>query len=174
MILKRTMTLVVVMAVLLFTQSAFAEWEFHPGELMEIIQDGEVQEQGLIDPQAAFKVVPLQVYTHAASGYPGIPLGWWYLNQQFYETVLLAVYGSGNYTAKITVTDVKTGMSESYKYPQTSITEGYQWLTYGPTMIGPLPGQPTPLPRVFNIKYTYKVGTTAKSVSCNITIMPTP
>jgi hypothetical protein len=160
MLMKRIITLIVVMAVLLLTQSAFAEWEFHPGELMEIIRDEEVQDQGLIEPQAAFKVVPLQVYTHSSSVYPGTPAAWWYLNQSFYETVLLAVYGSGNYIAKITVTDLITGISESFKYPQTSITEGYQWLTYGPTMVSPIPGQPAPLPRVFQIKYSYKVGTT--------------
>jgi hypothetical protein len=169
-IMKRAMALVVVMAVLLFSQLAFAEWEFHPGELTEIIWEGEVQDQGLADQQlaaAGLRIVPLQAYTHPTPNYDDAAVAWWNLDQPFYETVLVAVYGSGDYSTKVTVTDVKTGISRSYRLGQDSIAEGYQYLTYGPTEIsGPTSG----LPRVFKVTYSYKVGTVTKSVFYKFTL----
>jgi len=170
--MKRVMTLIVVMSVLLFSQLAFAEWELHPGELAEIIWGGDVQDQGLADEQpaaaaAGLKIVPLQAYTHPTSNYDDAAVAWWNLDQPFYETVLLAVYGSGDYSTKVTVTDVKTGISKSYRLGQDSIAEGYQWLTYGPTEVsGPTSG----LPRVFKVTYSYKVGTVTKSVFYKFTL----
>lgn len=167
-IMKRATSLIVVMVVLLFSQLAFAEWEFHPGELTAITREGEVQDQELIFPQAAgLKIVPLQVYTHPTQNYPDDAQAWWHLDQPFYETVLLAVYGSGSYSTKVTITDVKTGRSTSYSLGKSDITSGYQWLTYGPTEVS---GDPSKLPRLFNIKYSYKVGTTVKTVSCKFTL----
>jgi hypothetical protein len=159
--MKRVMSLIVVMAVLLFSQLAFAEWEFHPGEVTEMIWGGEDQDQGIV-AAAGLKIIPLQAYTHPTSNYDDAAVAWWNLNQPFYETVLLAVYGSGFYSTKVTVTDVKTGVSKSYRLGQNSISGGYQYITYGPTEIsGPSVG----LPRSYKVTYSYKVGTITKSVS---------
>ena len=50
--MKRVLTLIVVMSIFLFSQLAFAEWEFHPGELT-VVWEGEAQDQGLADEQPA-------------------------------------------------------------------------------------------------------------------------
>ena len=167
--MKRAMTVIVVMSVLLFSQLALAEWEFQPGEIT-VIRGGEVQDQGLVDQQlaaAGLRIVPLQAYTHPTPNYDDAAVAWWNLDQPFYETVLVAVYGSGDYSTKVTVTDVKTGISRSYRLGQDSIAEGYQYLTYGPTEIsGPTSG----LPRVFKVTYSYKVGTVTKSVFYKFTL----
>ena len=61
--MKQGAALVMVLAVLLFSQSALAEIEFQPGELMAM---DEIEDQGLPSgPLAASPtIVPLQIYTH--------------------------------------------------------------------------------------------------------------
>jgi hypothetical protein len=161
------MTLIVVMAVLLFSQLALAEVEFQPGELT-VIWGGGVQDQGLPDQQlaaAGLKIVPLQAYTHPTSNISEAAMPWWNLDQEFYTTVVLPVYGSGDFSSTLTITDVKTGKSTKIRYGSESITEGFYWFTYGPSSLS---GDPSRLPRIFNLTYSYKVGTTVKSVSTKI------
>ena len=90
---------------------------------------------------------------------------WWNLEQEFYTTVALRVYGSGSFSSWLTVTDVKTGTSAKFRYGPESITEGDYWFTYGPDSLS---GDPSKLPRTFNLTYSYNVGTVVKSVSTKI------
>ena len=169
-VMKRAMTLVVVMSVLLFSQLTFAEWEFHPGKLT-MFRVGDVHDQGLSDQQLAaggLKIVPLQAYTHPTMNIDEHAAPWWNLEQDFYATVALRVYGSGSFSSSLTVTDVKTGKSVKFGYGSESITEGEYWFTYGPDS---LEGDPSRLPRTFNLKYSYKVGTVVKSVSTKIMLV---
>jgi len=165
--MKRAMTLIAVMVVLLCSQLAFAEWEFHPGELT-LISESQVQDQGLPDQQpvaAGLKIVPLQVYTHPTLNIDEHAQPWWNLEQEYYTTVALRVYGSGSFSSTLTVTDVKTGKSIKIRYGSESITEGFYWFTYGPDSWS---GNPSKLPRVFKLTYSYKVGLTVTSVSMKI------
>jgi hypothetical protein len=169
--MKRAMTLMVMMTVLLFSQVALADWEFHPGEFT-VIRGGEVQDQGLADQQpaaAGLKIVPLQVYTHRTMNIDEHAQPWWNLEQPYYVTVALRVYGSGTFSSSLTVTDVKTGVSQKIKYGSETITEGFYWFTYGPDSWS---GDPSQLPRTFILKYSYKVGITVKSVSTKIMLIP--
>ena len=166
--MKRGMTLIVLTAVLLFSQLAFAEWKFHPGELAEI-REGEVLDQGFAYPQATrLKIVPLQAYTHPTVNIDERAQPWWNLEQEYYTTVALRVYGSGDFSSMLKITDVKTGKSIKIKYGSDSITEGFYLFTYGPDSWS---GDPSRLPRTFNLKYSYKVGTTVKTVSTKIMLI---
>jgi hypothetical protein len=169
--MKRAMTLIVVMSVLLFSQLALAEWKFQPGELTEI-WGGEVQDQGLADQQlaaAGLRIVPLQVYTHYTSNINEAAVPWWHLDQEFYATVALRIYGSGDYSSSLTITDVKTGKSVKFRYGSESITEeGFSWWTYGPMSVS---GDASKLPRTFKLTYSYKVGTIVTSVSTKIMLI---
>jgi len=168
--MRRAMTLIVVMSVLLFSQLAFAEWEFHPGELT-VVWEGEAQDQGLADEQpaaaAALKIVPLQAYTHPTLNYDDAALPCWNLDQDYYATVALRAYGSGDVSSTLTITDVKTGTSANIRYGSRSVIEGINWLTFGPSSWS---GNPSKLPRTFILKYSIKVGTIVKSVSTKIII----
>jgi hypothetical protein len=169
--MKRAMTLIVMMSVLLFSQAALAELEFQPGPLTAI-RGSEVKDQGLADQQpaaAALKIVPLQVYTHPTLNIDEHAQPWLNLDQEYYVTVALRVYGSGTFSSSLTVTDVKTGVSQKFKYPSESITEGDYWFTYGPDSWS---GESSLLPRTFILKYSYKVGITVKSVSTKIMLVP--
>ena len=169
--MKRAMTLIVVMSVFLFSQLAFAEWEFHPGELT-VIRGGEAQDQKLADQQvtaAGLKIVPLQVYTHPTSEFNQGAVPWVILDQEFYATVALRLYGTGDYSSSLTVTDVKTGKSIKFRYGRESITEeGFRWWTYGPMEVS---GDESKLPRTFQLTYSYKVGTKVKSVSTKMMLI---
>ena len=168
-IMRRAMTLIVVMSVLLFSQLAFAEWEFHPGELT-VIWEGEAQDQGLADEQpaaAGLKIVPLQAYTHPTLNYDDAALPCWNLDQDYYATVALRAYGSGDVSPTLTITDVKTGTSAKIRYGSRPVVEGINWLTFGPSSWS---GDPSKLPRTFILKYSIKVGTIVKSVSTKIII----
>ena len=136
--MKRVMTVIVVMSVLLFSQLALAQWEFHPGELTGI-QESDIQHQGITDQElaaaAGFRIVPLQIYSHPTLNIDEHAQPWWNLEQEFYTTVALRVYGSGSFSSSLTVTDVKTGVSAKFRYGSESITEGDYWLTYGPDSV---------------------------------------
>jgi len=174
--MKRVMTLTVVMSVLLFSQLALAEWEFQPGTLM-VIRGGEAQGQQLPHQQvtvAGLKIVPLQAYTHPTSDPSQMAVPWVVLDQEFYATVALRIDGTGDYSSSLTVTDVKTGKSVKFRMGRESITEeGFRWWTYGPMEVSPLDGNvdPSKLPRTFQLTYSYKVGTTVKSVSTKIMLI---
>jgi hypothetical protein len=165
--MKRAMTLIVVMAVLLFTQLALAEVEFRPGELT-LIWGGEVQDQGLTDQQlaaAGLKIVPLQAYTHLTSNLDERTQAWVLLDEEFYKTATFRAYNSGDLKVKIKITDVKTGKSIKYDYGTIPITEGFWWFSVGPSSFsGPSVG----LPRIFQITFILKVGIISKSVSTKI------
>jgi hypothetical protein len=169
--MKRAMTLIVVMSVLLFSQLALAEWEFQPGTLVAI-RGGEAQDQGNTDQElaaaAGFRIVPLQVWTHPTMNIDEHAQPWWNLEQDYYATVALRVYGSGSFSSSLTVTDVKTGKSIKFRYGPESITEGDYWLTYGPDSVS---GDPSRLPRTFSLKYSYKVGTVVKSITTKIMLI---
>ncbi len=169
--MKRVMTVIVVMSVLLFSQLALAEWEFQPGELT-VIRGGEVQDQGILDQQlaaaAGLRIVPLQAWTHPTMNIDEHAQPWWNLDQEYYTTVALRVYGSGSFSSSLTITDVKTGISRKIGYGSESITEGDYWLTYGPDSVS---GDPSKLPRTFNLNYSYKVGTVVKSISTKIMLI---
>ncbi len=165
--MKRIMTLIVVMGVLLFSQLASAEWEFHPGEFT-VIWGNEVQDQGLPDQElaaAVFKIIPLQIYTYRTQDINKIPWPWFNLDQEFDTAVSFRIYGSGDFSSKLTITDIKTGTSKTVKMGQESITEGQYWYYYrASSFSGPTSG----LPRQFKLTYSYKVGTIVKSVSTKI------
>ena len=169
--MQRVMTVIVVMSVLLFSQLALAEWKFQPGELT-VIRGGEVQDQGIADQEVAaaagFRIVPLQVYSHPTMNIDEHAQPWWNLEQEYYTTVALRVYGSGSFSSTLTVTDVKTGEKTIIKYGSESITEGDCWLTYGPDSWS---GDSSKLPRTFNLKYSYKIGTVVKSISTKIMLI---
>ena len=133
-----------------------------------MIRGGEVQDQGLADQQlaaAGLKTVPLQVYTHPTSNIDEHAVPWWNLDQEYHTTVALRVYGSGDYSSSLTITDVKTGKSTKIRYGTRSITEGFNWLPYGADSWS---GDPSKLPRTFQLTYSYKVGLTVKTVSTKI------
>ncbi len=169
--MKRAMSVIVVMSVLLFSQVALAEWEFHPGEIT-VIPGGEVQDQRIGDqelaPAAGFRIVPLQVFTHPTMNIDEHANPWWNLEKEYYTTVALRVYGSGSFSSTLTVTDVKTGKTTIIRYGSESITAGDYWLTYGPDSWS---GDPSKLPRTFNLKYSYKIGTVVTGIATKIMLI---
>lgn len=169
--MKRVMSLIVVMAVLLFSQLAFAEWEFQPGEFTEI-WEGEVQDQGLPDQElnaAGLKIIPLQGYTHLTSAINEAALPWLHLGEYFYTTVVFTAYGIGEFKETLTITDVKTGISKTIKYaPSSPPFPGNWWFTRGHDGFT---DDPSKLPRVFKLTHSFKVGTIVKSVSYKIMLV---
>lgn len=164
--MKRAMTLIVVMAVLLFSQLALAEVEFQVGEPV-LTEVGEVQDQGVAVAAAVFKIVPLQAFTIRISDQ--LPWAWWLLDEEFLFRALFTARGSGTYYTRIKVTDVPTGQSIRFPKEGPYVTSGGTLTqTSTPLSVGPLPGVPTPLPRQFILTYEFKVGTTWKGVSTKI------
>jgi hypothetical protein len=161
------MILVVAIAALLIPQILLAELEFRynrPG----LADDEELLDQGPSDdslPAAILKLYPLQVYTHPTVNWAEVPVPWWNLDQDFYETVAFIADGSGDYKVTATVTDVKTGTSHTFPHGTKSAVNGLNYLTLGPTSIS---GSQSNLPRVFKLTYSLKVGTSVKSVSTKI------
>ena len=163
-IMRRAMTLIVVMSVLLFSQLAFAQLQFRVGEPV-VTEVGEVQDQAVA--AAVFKIVPLQAFTIRISDQ--LPWAWWLLDEEFLFRALFTASGSGTYYTRIKVTDVKTGVF--FRFPKEgpySISAGTLTQTSTPLSVGPLSGVPTPLPRQFILTYEFKVGTTWKGVSTKI------
>jgi len=164
--MKRAMTLFVVMAVLLFSQLAIAEVEFKFGELTEIIQEGGAQNQGLIYPQAAgLRIVPLMVWT--STGFYQPPEAYWAPGENFFIGSWFCVYGSGTGTLIVTITDVKTGRIVNKIKQEQEFSEDLMGIGFGPSAFI---GTPSTLPRKYNIKFSFKVGTTVKSVSTNVMV----
>lgn len=162
--MKRAMTLIAVMAVLLFSQLALAEVEFRVGEPV-LTEVGQVQDQAVA--AAVFKIVPLQAFTIRISDQS--PWAWWLLDEEFLFRALFTASGSGTYYTRIKVTDVPTGLSIRFpKEGPYSTSGGTLTQTSTPLSVGPLPGVPTPLPRQFILTYEFKVGTTWKGVSTKI------
>ncbi len=159
--MKRVMILIVAMVAILFSQSALAQIRFHVGEPLITTVD-EVQDEGVA--AAAFKIIPLQVYT-VNSG--GSPWAWWHLNDQFYLRALFTVYGAGTYYTRVKVTDAKTGLF--FRYPKEGPFVALEGVTQ---LITSTPfdaeGDPSALPRQFIFTYEFKVGTIWKGVSTKV------
>jgi hypothetical protein len=166
-VMKRTVTLIVVTVVLLFSQWALAEVEFQLGEPLVFRVDG-VQDQGLPDQElaaAGLKIVPLQALTHV--DFTNIrPYPWLAVNEEFCMSVFFRVYGSGYGTVIITVTDTKTGKSGKYKTTRL-FEENIVGLGWGPDAFI---SAPSALPRRYDIKFSFKVGTIVKSVDTYVLI----
>jgi hypothetical protein len=135
--MKRTMILVVVMSVLLFSQLAFAQ---------------------------TLKINPLQAYT--THTYDEVPYAWWQLNaipsQEYYLRALFTATNSGTYYTRIKVTDVKTGYFIRFpKEGPFSTSTGFWMQTSTPISAEPLSGVDPRLPRRIKLTYEFKVvGTT--------------
>lgn len=165
--MKRAMTLIAVMAVLLFSQLALAEVQFQLGELTEIIREGEVQDQGLIYPQAAgLRIVPLMVWTHRDFT-DKTPWAYWVPDQNFCISTWFRVYGSGIGTVIVTITDVKTGRIVNKIKTEHDFYDALIGIGFGPSAFI---GAPSKLPRQFNIKFSFKVGTIVESVSTKVIV----
>ena len=114
-IMRRAMTLIVVMSVLLFSQVALAEVEFQIGEPV-LTKVDEVQHQEVT--ATVFKIVPLQA---VATDSGGLPKPWWHLDEVYYLSAQFTVYGTGTFYARVKVTDVKTGAFITF--PKTAYEE---------------------------------------------------
>ena len=164
--MKRAMTLIVVIVVLLFSQLAIAEVEFKFGELTEIIQEGGAQNQGFIYPQAAgLRIVPLMVWTSTDIYQP--PDAFWAPNESFFIGSWFRVYGSGTGTIIVTITDVKTGRIVNKIKFEEEFFGDLIGIGVGPSAFI---GTPSTLTRKYNIKFSFKVGTTVKSISTNVMV----
>jgi hypothetical protein len=166
-VMKRTMTLIVAMVVLLSSQWALAEVGFQLGEPV-VFRVEDVQDQGLPDQQLAavgLKIVPLQAVTHA--NFTNLmPHPWLTVDEAFCMSVFFRVYGSGDGTVIVTVTDTKTGKSGRYKTTRP-FDETIVGLGWGPDAFI---SAPSTLPRRYNIKFSFKVGTIVKSVDTYILV----
>ena len=156
--MRRAMTLIVVMSVLLFSQVALAEVEFQIGEPV-LTKVDEVQHQEVT--ATVFKIVPLQA---VATDSGGLPKPWWHLDEVYYLSAQFTVYGTGTFYARVKVTDVKTGAFITF--PKTAYERSGG--NYGIVTELSASGDPSKLPRQFKLTYEFKVGTTWKSVSTNI------
>jgi hypothetical protein len=164
-IMKRAMALVVVMAVLVFSQLALAQLQFRIGEPV-LTEVGEVQDQAAA-AAAGFKITPLQAFTVRTSD--GYPQASWQFNEEYYFRALFVASGTGTYYTRIKVTDVPTGQSIRFPKEGPYVTSGGTLTQTSTTLsVGPLSGVPTPLPRQFILTYEFKVGTTWKGVSTKI------
>jgi hypothetical protein len=159
------MMLIVMMVVLLFPQWVLAEVEFQLGE-PTVFRVEDVQDQGSPDQRlaaAGLRIIPLQALTH--TDFTNVtPHPWWAVDQPFCMSVFFRVYGSGDGTVIITVTDTKTGKSGRYKTTRP-FDETIVGLGWGPDAFI---SAPSTLPRRYDIKFSFKVGTIVKSVDTYI------
>jgi hypothetical protein len=153
--MRRAMTLMGVMGILLFSHLALAEVEFQVGETA-LTRIGEVQPQGVA--AGGFQVVPLQAVVMDAGG---LPTPWWHLDQDYYLSAQFTVYGTGPFKARVKVTDVKTG--QFITFPKTAYEQSDGNYSIQTTLSAS--GDAGKLPRQFKLTYEFKVGTTWKSVS---------
>jgi len=164
-IMKRAMALVVVMAVLLFSQLALAQLQFRIGEPV-LTEVGEVQDQAAA-AAAGFKITPLQAFTVRTSD--GYPQASWQFNEEYYFRALFVVSGTGSYYSRVKFTDIKTGLSGHF--PKTgphNASSGVIYEIQSLLSAEPLPGVPVQLPRQLMLTYEFKVGATWKAVSTKI------
>jgi len=162
--MKRAMTLIVVMVAILFSQSALAQVEFQVGEPV-LTKVDEVQHQGVA--AAVFKIMPLQAVATNSAGSPTSPTPWWLLDQVYYLWAQFTVYGTGTFSARVKVTDVKTG--QFITFPKTAYERSDGNYTIQTNLS--VSGDPSKLPRQFKLAYEFKVGTTWKSVSTKIMLI---
>lgn len=156
-----SMILVMVMAALLFSQSAVAEVIFQVGEPV-VTKIGE--EQGPEAAAAAFKVVPLQAI---ATDLGGSPMPWWHLDVVYYAQGQFTVYGAGEFYTRVKVTDPKTG--QFITFPK----EGPHTYSAGNYLLSSnlsVSGNPSNLPFQFILTYQFKQAGAAtwKNVSTKI------
>jgi len=143
--MKRVMILVAVMSVLLFSQLAFAQ---------------------------TFKITLLQAYTTPTNS--EVPQASWQLGQEYFLRALYSVRGTGNYYARIKVTDVKTGYFARFpKQGPFVATDGAVQVphTSGALSADPLSGVDPKLPRQLMLTYEFKEikpGATWKGVSTKV------
>ena len=167
--MKRVMTLIVVMLVLLFSQMALAQLQFRVGEPV-VTEVGEVQDQAAVAAAAGFKIIPLQAFTVRTSD--GHPQASWQFYEEYYFRALFAVSGTGSYYARVKFTDIKTGLSG--RFPRTGPHDASSGVLYeiqSQLSAEPLPGVPVQLPRQLMLTYEFKeikAGATWKGVSTKI------
>ena len=165
--MKRAMTLIVVMSVLLFSQLALAQLQFRIGEPV-LTEVGEVQDQAAA--AAGFKITPLQAFTVRTSD--GHPQASWQFYEEYYFRALFVVSGTGSYYARVKFTDVKTGLSG--RFPRTGpydASSGVMYEIQSQLSAEPLEGVPVQLPRQLILTYEFKeikAGATWKGVSTKI------
>ena len=161
--MKRAMSLMVVAGVLLFSQLALGEMSFKLGE-PTLIRAGDANDQGLPDQSVAagkLKITPLQAFTHTDIE-DRTPWAWWAPDDEFCMSVWLNVSGSGYCDVTVKVTDLKTKKSAKYKM-EMYLYEDVIGVGWGPSaFFGEV--DPSNLPRIFKITFSFKAGSTVKNV----------
>src|SRR4030042_5782437 len=105
-VMKRVMTLIVVMSVFLFAQLALPQLQLRVGDPV-VTEVGKVQDQ--VAAPAGFKIIPLQAFTVRTSD--GHPQASWQFLEEYYFRALFVVSGNGNYYTRVKFTDIKKGLS---------------------------------------------------------------